>query len=751
MKSANTALAEYFSNRTDIFQGLLREALSTEYIRNPNDFLATWYASQLNYFAGHPPHTAEWIETLADGVRRAGAGLADLLEQARSLRLVLLDYATHDKNGPDVDMLTDSIRMLAEHHEQVAIENWSQLQREQLRAEQRRQRTIAEAIAGPVAVIDREGIIQWTNRRFAALYAQKPDSMTGRALSAWCAGNAENELRRFLRQQTSRGQKEFAGHILLAQGKQVSARFLAEPFYNAQGLRDGAMVLLESPELFPQNEQDLIMPALRAMFSAIPACFQVQDKNFDPVFTLGNLTQVLGSNCNHDTSVCCQIMAAELKKGAICPCHNVLTTGEPFLGDATVSIDGQTRCFLLFIAPVRAITGESNRLAILLYNDSRRRQLDRHLESLLLEYRETPLASQLAITVAHELRNPLSVLLGFAEILDRGVEATHLPGVTEKVLRNALRCKEIVDNLLEFGRGGPSDRIPFDLCTVIREQVQSAFSARELAKIQWYLPAQPCLAEGVPGQFAQVCLNLLRNALRAAKAQVAFCLTCVPDKIRLEISDDGAGVPSELQENIFVPFFSTYKAHGALGLGLSLSQAVIKEYGGRLWLDNSGESAACDCRLPGACFIVELPSIFTETEQEENAMQAVIPSDDAKRVLVVDDEADLVEMLTMILTLNGYLVDSASTAEQALEMMRHGSYDAVTLDIQLPGEMGGEACYQAILELNAELGRKTVFVTADTMSFHTRQFLDRIQRPFLEKPFLMQDLLDMIGSLVKQS
>jgi CheY-like chemotaxis protein len=299
-----------------------------------------------------------------------------------------------------------------------------------------------------------------------------------------------------------------------------------------------------------------------------------------------------------------------------------------------------------------------------------------------------------------------------------------------------------VGDLLDFGQGFPGERLPTDLNTLVRSAVQPMFPASQNQRITWGLTTEPVLVECVPHQLAQVFVSLLENALRAAKTQVAFNVVPKPGRVLLRISDDGPGVPKELRARIFQPFFTTYKEEGCLGLGLSLSQSVVDEYGGKIVLETpSGR---------GACFVVQLPLASSEGQAEVTIESVKKPTSTGKRILVVDDEVDLLDMLTIVLEQRGYAVDATGTAARAIDLVQKTTYDAVVLDVQLPGELSGPQFYAHLSQTCPGLARKTMFITADTMNYETRRFLDEVQRPSMEKPFLVSEFLARVTELMQE-
>ncbi|MDQ1256433.1 MAG: two-component system, NtrC family, sensor kinase, partial [Candidatus Hydrogenedentes bacterium] len=174
--------------------------------------------------------------------------------------------------------------------------------------------------------------------------------------------------------------------------------------------------------------------------------------------------------------------------------------------------------------------------------------------------------------------------------------------------------------------------------------------------------------------------------------------------------------------------------------GLSLSRSVVQQHGGRLFLDETFTK--------GAQFVLQLPAEEVAEEAPGAPVSESPPASSQRRILIVDDQQDLLEMMAAALGMRGYHADMAATGSHALDLLKGATYDLAVLDVLLPGELGGPELYQIMRGANPDLAGRTMFVTGDTMNFETRQFLEQIGRPYLEKPFLVSNFVDRVEQLL---
>jgi two-component system NtrC family sensor kinase len=377
--------------------------------------------------------------------------------------------------------------------------------------------------------------------------------------------------------------------------------------------------------------------------------------------------------------------------------------------------------------------------------------IERQREALRQSEKLTAMGSLLA-GVAHELNNPLSIVMGRASLLEDKAAGSPLAADAQRIREAAERCGRIVRTFLNMARSRPAQRSAVslnDLVTAAADMLQYSLRSHGVALSLQLDPALP--AVNVDGdQIGQVVLNLIVNAQQAlASAQG-------PHKVRLstgseaasaehearvwlEVGDNGPGVPAQHRDNIFEPFFTT-KAEGlGTGLGLAVSRSLAREHGGDLTL------------LPadsGACFRLSLPLSGAPAASLQAAAPQPLPeAGSTARLMVVDDEPEIAELARTFLESAGYEVAVAESGAVALEMLSEARFDAVISDLRMPG-MDGAALWRELQSRAPTLAARILFVTGDTLSPGANSFLAQTGCPMLDKPFSKSDLLSKVRSLL---
>lgn len=216
---------------------------------------------------------------------------------------------------------------------------------------------------------------------------------------------------------------------------------------------------------------------------------------------------------------------------------------------------------------------------------------------------------QLAAGVSHEIDNPVGIILGYAELLledtpDGDPRAEDLQAIIDE----CKRCRRITGGLLGFARGNLGSYEPMNLSRLVRETVDSLRPQKTFRGIavDLHLGSTPVVVEGDADQIRQVLVNLLLNAAQAMQGSgsLQVVLSDRGEDCQLCISDSGPGIPDELHDKIFEPFFSTKERGAGTGLGLSICRRLVEDHGGHLTVTSKpGE---------GATFVLELPRRHTE-------------------------------------------------------------------------------------------------------------------------------------------
>ncbi len=357
---------------------------------------------------------------------------------------------------------------------------------------------------------------------------------------------------------------------------------------------------------------------------------------------------------------------------------------------------------------------------------------------------------ELASGVAHEINNPLTAVIGFSELLMSRDVPPEIKQDLRIINENAQRVARIVKNLLTFARQSKPGREYVDINSLVTQVLELRAYQMQNNNIEVSTQLAPELPRTMadPGQLQQVFLNIVINAEQAMretqnKRRLLVKTERVGNFIRVSFKDTGPGIPPENLDKIFDPFFTTKEVGEGTGLGLSISYGVIKEHGGRIYAKSKPGQ--------GATFVVELP-IVAEAEQAE----PVEPSEKepgkvtGAKIMVVDDEAGVRQFLSRALTQEGHKVETINDAKIALERLKRERYHLILLDIKMPG-MDGFDFYRQIGKIAPSLQRRTVFITGDTLTPNTWDFLNRTKARYISKPFKLEQLKKDINRILSEN
>src|SRR6266436_1619818 len=358
------------------------------------------------------------------------------------------------------------------------------------------------------------------------------------------------------------------------------------------------------------------------------------------------------------------------------------------------------------------------------------------LQEQLIQSEKMSAIGQLVSGVAHELNNPLAGISAFAQLLL--AEKRFPPDqrtAAETIYSEARRASRIVQNLLTFARQHKAEKGPAAINQVLDDTLELRgyeLRVRGIDVRREYDEALPDTM-GDAHQLQQVFLNLITNAEQAMEQRdgqhhrLTVRTRRNTDSIRIEVEDTGAGIPPNLIERIFNPFFTTKPTGSGTGLGLSISLGIVREHEGRIWAENPPQT--------GARFVVEIP-ITEPRPSGEHATPTHVQTfgSDRLRVLVVDDEASVRVSLQRYLAGKGHEVETTASGEDALVRLKASKYDAVIVDMRMP-DLSGEQLFERLRSNDPAHAERVIFTTGDLVNEQMRRFLDGTGRPCVPKPF----------------
>jgi len=462
--------------------------------------------------------------------------------------------------------------------------------------------------------------------------------------------------------------------------------------------------------------------------------------------------------------------------------------GEPEVGASTVEPLGQIGYAVcvpliastqtvgaLWIGRSKPITDEDFRLLVAIANMAANAihrqtlhedllvQLEnlRQTQARLLQSEKLAAIGRLISGVAHELNNPLTSVILFSQLVQREIQDPLAKQNMAKVVSEAMRAGKIVRGLLDFARQRPIERQLVDINTVLTSSldlVSYELLSRNITITLDLAPDLPLILAD-PYQLQQVFINLLQNAWQAVSAaciegHIRIRIEVAPSGfetpaseenkvVRIQVQDNGPGISGDILNRIFDPFFTTKPEGEGTGLGLSVCHGIVTEHGGHIWAES----------IPGGqtTFIIELPIPPLDEVGEKKDVADLQPalSGMKGKILIIDDEPNVKDVLAQTLRKRGYQVDAVSNGTDGLERLAQSTYAHILCDIRMPGLTGVEF-YQQVKTSDPESIGRIIFVTGDTTNAATRRFIEENHVHYLVKPFELNDLFQAIQMIEEE-
>ncbi|MGA2358205.1 MAG: GAF domain-containing protein [Terriglobales bacterium] len=387
-----------------------------------------------------------------------------------------------------------------------------------------------------------------------------------------------------------------------------------------------------------------------------------------------------------------------------------------------------------------------------LYEETCRAYEDlRRTQEQLLQSEKMSAVGQLISGVAHELNNPLTAILGYAQLLEGAGLAQPSDDYVRKLFKQAQRTHRVVQNLLSFARQRKPQKQEVDLRKVLEESL----TLREYdlkvnnVSLEREIPDDLPSVVADPHQLEQVFLNIINNALDAI---VESCGDGNPGgalKVRVfkkdamvcvEFDDSGPGIKDP--NRIFDPFYTTKSVGKGTGLGLSICYGIVKEHGGEIAARNREEGGA----IIGATIEVRLRA-SEKPASPETLASARRESPLAGRVLLVEDEEAVLEFERDVLVGAGTEVATSMSVEDTQNQLRNGSFDVIVMNGRMPGGCSAQEMYEWIAKNCPGLEKGLLLTFSTVPDSQTRSFLQEQGVPSLAKPFEVADLISQVRGL----
>ncbi len=367
--------------------------------------------------------------------------------------------------------------------------------------------------------------------------------------------------------------------------------------------------------------------------------------------------------------------------------------------------------------------------------------------------------------VAHELNNPLTSIILYAQLaLENNPDET-ARHTLEQVLKLARRAARVIHGMLEFSSRKHIRREVVSLEEVIAETLSLIRHELQSRQIRVHTSLEPDLPPVIASavQIQQVFINLIMNAIHAIVERqgaedgpvdglIEISAQALSEgnkrRIRLSVQDNGIGIPPDMQSHIFDPFFTTRGMKQGTGLGLSICHGIITRYGGKIWVRSApGQGAAFFIELPAAA-PEELRLYARRGETGSLSLQRLSPPQGAYRLLVVDDEESIREIFVRVLERAGYQVDTAADGLAAWNAILRQDYDLIVCDINIP-KLPGDKLYARLSQTKPQAQPRIVFITGDTHNKEIQAFLSQTNNFFLTKPFELEDFIQTIAQALE--
>jgi signal transduction histidine kinase/ActR/RegA family two-component response regulator len=463
----------------------------------------------------------------------------------------------------------------------------------------------------------------------------------------------------------------------------------------------------------------------------------------DGIVMLDNDLQVAFSNTPGRVITEALESSPSSRSGAVQPLTDVLRPAMAELGGASgeveVAVESTPRLHRYQVTPLHH---PAYSLLILVsdIHDERTRQREREQHHRQMEQAARLSAlGELVAGVAHELNNPLTAILGFAELLTASDAPAEMRDDLSLIHKEASRARDIVRDLLFLVRPGELEQSRLTLQDLLGhiERLRSAAWRKQELEITIDIRDGEVPVNGNEHQMTQVLVNLVANAEQALAGRrggrLAVRAWLEASAAVIEVEDNGPGMEADVEARIWEPFFTTKQGVGT-GLGLTLSRSIVENHGGVLTVRSE--------RGAGTTFRVEVPRDGARLHRGDNDATR----ETQRHVLVVDDEPALRKLARRIIEALGHRCDVAEGVADAAHLAASNDYDLVLCDYRIAAAVADEVI-EALLQVAPALVARTVIATGAMTDIGVEELASRHGLRVLGKPYGMEEIAGLLNTL----
>jgi PAS domain S-box-containing protein len=364
----------------------------------------------------------------------------------------------------------------------------------------------------------------------------------------------------------------------------------------------------------------------------------------------------------------------------------------------------------------------------------------------------------LASGIAHDFNNILSGIFGYAQLAKNHInDPETATAYVNEIINGATKAAELVQQILTFTRKSKQEKKPLRIYIVVKEAVKLLRAS---------IPTTIDIMENIhsrakvmadPGKIHQVVMNLCTNAYQAMRdtgGTLLIGLTEIKIKnrgsisrlnlmpgnyIRLEVKDTGQGMTRKTMNKIFEPYFTTKAANKGTGIGLAVVKGIVDEHKGYIEVDSR--------KGKGASFKVFFPIIQEKTVVETTKPERTILYRGSERILLVDDDKNILDTTIKLLEYHGYRVSSFLNVKEAFQEFENDplKFDLIISDVTMPG-MTGDVFSEKVLELRP--GTPIILCSGFNENISEKELQDIGVRKFLQKPIISHELVSEIQHIL---